>query len=136
MSYLEGAIVGQAQTPRSYIIAAQGCRYRHKRQNICPINTGIVSPFSEPSTHITPQTHTNSNISGPSHLSRPPSPPKELHVVQSEKIPKPHPLPLCPSHKKHNVPHYQCLCTRPTLPNHLILSLDPFQDSHHKQNCA
>ena len=33
-SYLEGTILGPAHTPRSYLIEAQGCRYRCNRQHI------------------------------------------------------------------------------------------------------
>ena len=76
-SYLEGTVIGQAQMPRSYLIEAQGCRYRCNRQHICPINTHIDSPFSRPYTDTTTQTHTIPVISGPSFITRPPLPPQK-----------------------------------------------------------
>ena len=63
--------------------------------------------------HTTPEMHTNSNISGWSHLSRPPSPHKELEVIWRKKVPTPNPLPLCHSHKQCNVPQHQCPYARP-----------------------
>ena len=59
-SYIEGTIVDEAQTPRSYIIEAQGCRYRCNRQHICPINADTDSPFSGQCTHST--THIQTQI--------------------------------------------------------------------------
>ena len=65
MSYLEGTIVSRANTPRSYIIEAQGCRYRHNRQHIKPINTDPPSPLARPYTAL--QSHNNPIISGSQH---------------------------------------------------------------------
>ena len=53
-SYLEGTIIDCANTSRSYIIKAQGHRYRCNRQHIKPINTDSPSPLSRPYTHATP----------------------------------------------------------------------------------
>ena len=113
-SYLEGT-TGQAHTPRSYYIEAQGRRYRHNRQHMCPINTNTSPPFSSPSTHTTPEWDNNSNTSGPSHISGPPLPPKQLEVIWSSKIPQPTPYPDTPSHKPCNMSHHQCPYTRPPL---------------------
>ena len=65
MSYLEGTIVSQANTPRSYIIEAQGHRYRHNRQHIKPVNTNPPSLLARPYMHKTHQSHNNPIISGP-----------------------------------------------------------------------
>ena len=96
-SYIEGTVVSQAQEPRSYILEAQGHRYRRNRQQIHPITTHIDSPFTRPYAD-TITTHTVPTISEPSHsvitqqmhtipvITRPllQTPPK---CIQSEKIP-------------------------------------------------
>ena len=99
MSYIEGTIVSQANTPRSYIIEAQGHRYRCNRQHIKPMNidppsllarpytytahqshnnpiiSGLQeSTFTIPNTHTTPQIHNNPIMSGPQNISGPPQP--------------------------------------------------------------
>ena len=63
MSYLEGTIVSQANTPRSYIIKGQGDRYRHNRQHIKPINTNPPPLSARP--YTAHQSHNNPIISGP-----------------------------------------------------------------------
>ena len=131
-AYLEGTIVGKAQSLRSYIIEVKDHRYRCNRQHIFPINTNIKSPFSGPCINTTPQTNTNTYISGPSHITRPPSPPKILEVIQSEKILKSAPQPL--ALHKNNATHLTNNVRTPDHPltNHLILSLVPFQDLCHE----
>ena len=69
MSYLEGTIVSRANTPRSYIIEAQGHRYRHNRQHIKPINTDPPSLLARPYTAL--QSHNNPIISGPQNITTP-----------------------------------------------------------------
>ena len=107
--------------PRSYLIEAQGHRYRCNRQHICPTNTHIDSPFSRPYTDTTPQTHTIPVISGPSLITRPPLPPKEPKFIWSEKIPQPTPPGPCPSLKQCSTPHCKCPYSRPpyTKPSNL-----------------
>ena len=90
-SYLEGTVIGQAQMPRSYYIEAQGHRYRCYRQHIYQINTHRNSPFSRLYTDQTPQTHTNTIISGPSLITRTLLPPKGSKFIWSKKILQPTP---------------------------------------------
>ena len=99
--------------PRSYYIEVQGCRYRCNRQLICPTNTHINSPFSGPHTDTTPQTHTNTTISGPSFITGTPLPPKEPKFIWGEKIPQPTLPGPHPSPKQCNTPHCQCPYSRP-----------------------
>ena len=102
MSYLEGTIVSQANTPRSYIIEAQGCRYRCNRQHIKPVNTDPPSPLARPYMHTAHQSHNNPIISGPQEstnthttpqihnnpiISGPPQPHQTTRNVQNMKIP-------------------------------------------------
>ena len=65
ISYLEGTIVSQANTPRSYIIEAQGHRYRCNRQHIKPMNTDPALPLARPYTHTEHQSHNTPIILGP-----------------------------------------------------------------------
>ena len=113
MSYLEGTIVSHANTPRSYIIKAQGHRYRHNRQHIRPINTDPPSPLSRPYTHTTPQSHNNSTISGPQTISGPPQPPTELKVIWNMKMPTLNGTHYQPSNKLCKTTHHSCPYTRP-----------------------
>ena len=124
-SYLEGTVIGQAQIPRSYLIEAQGCRYRCNRQHIFSINTHIDSLFSRPYTDTKPQTHTFPVISGPSLITRPPLPPEGPKFIQSEKIPQPVPQVLAlysnnATHLTTNVPTQDSLTQ-----NHLTLKSSP-----------
>ena len=123
-SYIEDTVVSQAQEPRSYILEAQGHRYRQNRQHIHPITTHIDSPFTRPCTDTTPQSHTIPTTSGPSHsvitqqmhtipiITRP-LPQTQPKFIQSKKIlhqnlPKP-----CPTPKSHNTIPHQCPYSRP-----------------------
>ena len=138
MSYLEGTIVSQASTPRSYIIEAQGRRYRHNRQHIKPINTDPPSPLARPSTatqshnnliisgpqNITqPQTH-NNIISGPQNITQPqthnnliisgpPQPHQSTRNVRTMKMPTLNDTPHRPSIKPCKSNHQTCPYTRP-----------------------
>ena len=152
MSYLEGIIVSQANTPRSYIIEAQGHRYRCNRQHIKPVNTDppsllarpymhtahqlhnnpIISGPQEPTltipnTHTTPQIHNNSIISGPSQ------PHQTTRNIWNMKIPTLNDALHRPLFKSHKSTHQNCPCTRPHLTKpssypHKPISGPPQQD--------
>ena len=122
--YIEGTVVNQAQEPRSYILEAQGCRYRQNRQHICPITTHIDSPFTRPCVDTTPQSHTIPTIPGPSHpattqqmhtipvITRP-LPQTQPKCIQSKKIPHNSPPKPCLTPKSHNTTPHQCPYSRP-----------------------
>ena len=109
-SYLEGTIVSQTNTPRSYLIKGQGHRYRHNIQYIRPINTDPPSPLSRPYMHTTSQSHNNSIISAPQNISGPLQPLSEPNV-QNMKIPTLNDTPW-PSSKLHKTTHHNCPYTR------------------------
>ena len=141
MSYLKGTIVSQASTPRSYIIKAQGCRYRHNRQHIKPINTDPPSPLARPYTAIQshnnliisgpqnitqPQTHNNLIISGPQNITQPqthnnliisgpPQPHQSTRNIQTMKMPTLNDVPHRPSIKSCKTNHQNCPYTRPRM---------------------
>ena len=125
--YLEGTIVSQANTPRSYIIEVQGCRYRQNRQHIKPMNTDppsllarpymhtahqshnnpIISGLQEstltiPNTHTAPQIHNNPIISGP------PQPHPATRNVCNMKMPTLNDVPHRPLIKSHKSTHQNC----------------------------
>ena len=50
-SYLKGTITAPVNTPRSYLIEAQGRKYCHTRQHIHPINSDIPASFTGLCTH-------------------------------------------------------------------------------------
>ena len=106
-SYLEGTIISCANTPRSYIIKAEGHRYSHNRQHIRPINTDPPSPFARPSTYAALQSHINLTISGPS---QPPTDPK---VIWNMKMPTSNSTPNQPFNKLCKTTHHSCPYTRP-----------------------
>ena len=135
MSYLEGIIVACANTQRSYIIEAQGHRYRHNRP-IRPINTDPPSPHSRPYTHATPQSHNNSTISGPQNISRPPQPLTEPKVVWNTKMPTLNGTPIDPLTSYIKQPTTPIPIPDPTQPNQLTLLILPFQDLCHRLNYA
>ena len=136
MSYLEGTIASQANMPRSYLIEAQGCRYRCNRQHIRPINTEPPSPLARPYMHTTPQTHNNPIISGPQPISGPPQPPKQPKVVWNMKMPNFTWYTHEPSNKVHKKPTTSVHIPDPTQINHLSPLIIPFQDLHHRLNYA
>ena len=140
MSYLEGTIVSQANTPRSYIVEAQGHRYRHNRQHIKPMNTDPPLPLARsymhtahqlhnnpiisgpqestltiPNTHTTPQIHNNPIISGPKNISGPPQLHPATRNVWNMKMPTLNDAPHRPSIKSHKSTHQNCPYTRPHL---------------------
>ena len=106
-SYLEGTIVSQANTPRSYIIESQGHRYRCNRQHIKPINTDPPSLLARPYMHTAHQSHNNPIISGP------PQPLQTTRNVWNMKIPILNDAPHRPSIKSHKSTHQNCPYTRP-----------------------
>ena len=128
MSYLEGTIVSQANTPRSYIIEAQGHRYRHNRQHIKPVNICPPSPLARPYMQTAHQSHNNPIISGP------PQPHQTTRNVQNMKKPTFNNAPHRPLIKSHKSIHQNCPYTRPHLTkpsNHLHkpISGPPQQDN-------
>ena len=112
-SYLEGTNGSHASTPRSYIIEAQGCRYRCNRQHIRPINSDSLSPFSRPYIHTRPQSHNTSIISQTQSISGPPQPLSEPKVVWNSKMPTLSDTPHWPSNKLCKTTHHNCPYTRP-----------------------
>ena len=126
MSYLEGTIVSQANTPRSYIIEAQGCRYRCNRQHIKPVNTNPPSLLARPFMHAAHQSHNNPIISGPQNISTlqihnnpiisgPPQPHQTTRNIWNMKIPTLNDAPHRPLIKSHKSTHQNCPYTRPRL---------------------
>ena len=106
-SYIEGTVVSQAQEPRSYMLEAQGHRYRWNRQQICPITTHIDSPFTRPCADTTPQPHTIPTIPGPPHSVIT----QQMHTIPVITRPLPQTQPKCIQSKKtpHKSPPKPCL---------------------------
>ena len=124
MSYLDGTTVSRANTPRSYIIEAQGCRYRRNRQHIKPINTDPPSLLARP--YTAHQSHNNSIISRPQNIttpqiynnpiiSGPPQPNQSTRNIWNMKIPTLNDAPHRPSIKSCKSTHQSCPYTRPHL---------------------
>ena len=109
MSYPEGTIVSQANTPRSYIIEAQGHRYRCNRQHIKPVNTNPPLLLARPYTHTAHQSDNNPIISGP------PQPHQTTRNVWNMKIPILNDAPNRPLIKSCKSTHKNCPYTRPHL---------------------
>ena len=124
--------MSQATTPRSYIIEAQGHRYRCNRQHIKPVNTDPPSPLARPYMHTahqshnnpiisgpqnitTPQIHNNPIISGPQSISGPPQPHPASRNVWNMKMPTLNDAPHRPSINSHKSTHQNCPYTRPRL---------------------
>ena len=142
MSYLEGTIVSRDNTPRSYIIEAQGHRYRCNRQHIKPININPPSPLARP--YTAHQSHDNSIISRPQNItipqihnnpiiSGPPQPHQSTRNDRNMKIPTLNNAPHRPSIKSSKSTHQSCPYSRPCLtkpPNHPLkpISGPPQQD--------
>ena len=134
MSYLKGTIVSRASTPRSYIIEAQGCRYRHNRQHIKPINTDPPSPLARPYTAI--QSHNNLIVSGPQNITQPqthnnliisgpPQPHQSTRNVWTMKMPTLNDAPHRPLIKSHKSNHQTCPYTRPHITKPSNCSIKP-----------
>ena len=90
------------------MLEAQGCRYRHNRQHICPITTHTDSPFTRPCADTTPQSHTVPTISGPSQSDTTP----QIHTIPVITGPLPQAQPKCIQSKK--IPHKNLLKPHPT----------------------
>ena len=134
MSYLEGTIVSRASTPRSYIIEAQGRRYRHNRHHIKPINTDPPSPLARP--YIALQSHNVPIISGPQNITQPqthnnliisgpPQPHQSTRNVWTMKMPTLNDAPHRPSIKSRKSTHQNCPYTRPHITKPSNCSIKP-----------
>ena len=134
MSYIKGTIVSRVSTPRSYIIEAQGRRYRHNRQHIKPINTDPPSPLARPYTAI--QSHNNLIVSGPQNITQPqthnnliisgpPQPHQSTRNVWTMKMPTLNDAPHRPLIKSHKSNHQTCPYTRPHVTKPSNCSIKP-----------
>ena len=136
-SYIEGIIVDWVQTPMSYIIEAQGHRYRYNRQHICLINYPYRFTLFQEHAHTQLHKHTqmqtfqdhvtfqdhhyhikNWKSSGARKHLHKTTYPYILHTNST----------MCHTANDPIPDHH--------LPNHLMIILVPFQDHHHRQNCA
>ena len=134
MSYLEGTIVSQASMPRSYIIGAQGCKYRCNRHHIKPINTDPPSLLARP--YIALQSHNIPYISGPQNstqpqthnnliISGPPQPHQSTRNIRTMKMPTLNNAPHRPSIKSRKPTHQNCPYTRPCITKPSNCSIKP-----------